>query len=88
MKIVTLSSKNQITIPKEALEELQLIPQRKLLIRYQKDKIVLEPIRKSIVEETAGSLKKYIPKNKLGKSWATIKEETKRKTAKKLALSL
>lgn len=88
MKIVTLSSKNQITIPKEAVDRLELLPRRKLFMTYQQDKIILQPLRKSIVDQTAGSLTRYVAKNKLGKSWKTILSETKKKTARKLAQSL
>lgn len=85
MKIITLSSKNQITIPKEAVEQLQLLNTRKLILEYKNKEIVLKPLKISIVEQTAGSLTKYIPKNKLGKSFKTIMEVAKIKAARELA---
>lgn len=88
MKIVTLSSKNQITIPKEVVQRLELLTTRKLLIEYNDKEVILKPLTSSIVEQTAGSLTKYIPKNKLGKSFKTIMEITKRKAAKEIAQNL
>lgn len=88
MKLVTLSSKNQITIPKDALQRLSLLPQKKLLIEYKDKELILKPLTASIVEQTAGSLKSYVPKNKRGKSFKIIMEETKRKAAKYLAGNL
>ena len=85
MRIVTLSSKNQITIPKEAVQRLDLLATRKLLIEYNDDRVILKPLTSSIVEQTAGSLKQYVPKSKIGKSFKTIMEITKRKAAKELA---
>ncbi len=88
MKIVTLSSKNQVTIPKEALTYFGLTPNRKLLIEYKKRELILKPLTSSIVEETAGSLTNLVSKNKKNNSFKVILKETKRKTAKKLVKSL
>lgn len=85
MKLVTLSSKNQITIPKETVDQLQLLVTRKLILEYKNETIVLKPLKRSIVEQTAGSLSRYVSKKKLGKSFKSIMEETKRKAAKELA---
>lgn len=85
MRIVTLSSKNQITIPKALLEQLQVYPRSKLLITAEKDTIVVKPLKKSIVDELVGSLTKYVHPSKLGVSFDVIMEETKKIVAKKLA---
>lgn len=84
MRIVTLSSKHQITIPKALLEQLQVAPRSKLLIRAEKDAIMVKPLRKSIVDELAGSLTKYVHPSKLGVPFNVIMEETKKIVAKKL----
>ncbi len=88
MKIVTLSSKNQITIPKDAVERLDLLATRRLLIEYNDKEVVLKPLTSSIVEQTADSLTKYVSKDKLGKSWKIIMKVTKKKVAEKLAKNL
>lgn len=88
MKIVTLSSKNQITIPKEAISQFGPLATRRLLMEFKGNQLVLKPLAVSIVKETAGSLRSYIAKKKRGKSFKSIMEETKRKAAKDLAKNL
>lgn len=85
MRIVTLSSKNQITIPIALLQQLQVYPRSKLLITAEKDAIVAKPLKKSVAHELAGSLTKYVHPSKLGVPFNVIMEETKRMVAKKLA---
>lgn len=88
MRVVTLSSKNQVTIPKEMLMHLELLPRKKLLIEHKEKEIVLRPLTSSIVEETAGSLANFVPKNKKRKSFQSILKETKKITARQLAKNL
>lgn len=85
MRIVTLSSKHQITIPKALLKQLQVAPRSKLLIKAENDAIMVKPLKKPIADELAGSLTKYVHPSKIGVSFDLIMEETKRKVAKKLA---
>ena len=85
MNIVTLSSKYQVTLPMVMVRQLGLGPQSKLFLDQEEETVVLKPIKNSIVAETAGSLNKYVPVSKLGKSWAEIMAETKKITARKLA---
>lgn len=84
MNIVTISSKNQITLPAQLLRDLGLAPKKKLIVQRQSDAIVMQPLKKSVASELAGSLTKYVPKSKLGKSWKEIMEETKKIAAKEL----
>lgn len=42
------------------------------------------PLRSSIVEQTAGSLKNYIPKGKRAVPFSQVREETKEIAAKEL----
>lgn len=85
MRIVTLSSKHQITIPNALLKQLQVLPRSKMLIKAEEDAIVVKPIRKSIVDDLAGSLTKYVHPSKLGVPFEVIMEETKKIVARKLA---
>jgi len=85
MKIVKLSSKNQITIPSEFLASLKLKPLGKILLLRADNMLILKPIGVSIVNETAGSLTKYVDSSKLGVVFSEIIKKTKRITAKKLA---
>ena len=84
MKIVTISSKRQITIPKDLLVDLNLQPRAKLILQEENGALMMRPLRKSVVEQTAGSLTSYVSPAKLGVPLARIIKETKRKTAAKL----
>lgn len=85
MKIVTLSSKNQITIPNDLLISLGARSVNKFLLEENKGVITMRPLKNSIVDEVAGSLTKYVSPDKLGVPFEKIMEETKRITAEKLA---
>lgn len=85
MNIVTISSKNQITLPKDLLASLGVGVKSQLLIDKESENIVLKPLKKSIVEEVGGSLRKYIDPKKLGVPFSEIMEETKKIVARKLA---
>jgi len=88
MKITTISSKNQITIPKEMLLLLGLKHKDKLLIDRKGEELVLKPIKSSLVKQTAGSLDQFVSYPKLKKSFKEIMRITKKKTAKKLLSNL
>ena len=85
MKIVTLSSKRQITIPKHILGDRILLPGDRLIIQKEQYGLSIKPLGTSVVRETAGSLGQYISSAKRGVSLAEILRETKKKTSKKLA---
>lgn len=51
---VTLSSKNQIVVPKEAREKLQIGPGQELLVLSKEDRIVLIPRPSNFVSRMAG----------------------------------
>jgi bifunctional DNA-binding transcriptional regulator/antitoxin component of YhaV-PrlF toxin-antitoxin module len=84
MKLTLLSSKGQITIPKEMQEALQIGHKSKLALYPQDDVLIVKPLRSSIVEQTAGSLKNYIPKSKRAIPFSQVREETKSIVAKEL----
>jgi len=88
MKIVTLSSKNQITLPKELLFYLGLEARGRLIIENGDQKLILKPLKTTIVDQTADSLTRYINSSRLKKSFKKILKETKKKTAYRLAKNL
>ena len=88
MKIVKISSKRQITIPREFLLRLNLQPMEKLVLVAEADALIMKPLKRSIVEQTAGSLTKFVSPSKLGVPFSKILKETKKKTAAKLAKNL
>lgn len=85
MRVVTISSKQQITIPKELLLMLGLKPREKFILEAQEETLVMRPLKTSIVEQTAGSLTNNVSSSKLGASFSAILKEAKKKTAAKLA---
>jgi AbrB family looped-hinge helix DNA binding protein len=84
MLISTLSSKNQITIPKDILLSFGIKSKDQLLIEKDEEKIILRPIKSSIIDGLAGSLTKKISKKKLKKDFKEIERQTRKKTAYKL----
>ena len=85
MKIVTLSAKNQITLPKAMISLLDLQPKEKLIIDYKEEELIIRPLGSSIVERTAGSLTNHVSSAKRGKKFSDILKDTKKITAKKLS---
>lgn len=85
MKIVKISSKNQITLPASMLQSFDIYPRQQVLIEKRADEIVIKPLKKSIVDEVAGSLEKYIPPSKKGIPFSKVLEETKKIAARELA---
>ena len=55
-----------------------------MIIVKEKDTYSLRPIKKSIVDELGGSLKKYVDPSKLGKSVKEIDKEAKKSYAEYL----
>lgn len=88
MHIATISSKNQITLPAKLLAELQVKPKQKVLIENKKGILTVKPLKRSIVDEVAGSLTKYVDPKKLGRPWNEIMEETTKLAAKEIAKKL
>lgn len=86
MKIVKISSKGQITLPRLLLTKFNLTPYDKVLIEEEQEKIVIKPLKSSVVEELSGCLNKYVHPSKLGVPFEKIMEETQRKVARHLAL--
>lgn len=85
MKMALLSSKGQITIPKEIQLMLNIGHRSKLALYPQGNVLIIKPLRSSIVEQTAGSLKNHIPKGKANIPFPRVLEETKQIAAKELA---
>ncbi len=83
-KAATISSRYQITLPVSLCRRLRLNRRDRLLIADDRGRIVLTPMG-SIVQQTAGSLTKYIAPQLLGKPWDEIMETTKHRVATYLA---
>lgn len=86
MRIIsTVSSKRQITLSKDLLDNLNIAPKQKILIESGNGVAILKPLKSTIVKEIAGGLTKYVDSSKLGKSFDQILKETKKNVSRKLA---
>lgn len=84
MKIATISSKGQITIPRDIQALLNVGHGSKIMLYPHKNVVVMEPLKKSLTEQTAGSLAHLIPPEKRGIPWSKVIKETQKIVAKKL----
>ncbi len=75
MPKTTISSKNQITLPKSLLEEVGLKIGNKLIIKIKDNKIVLEPQPKSLTQYYKGLGRESW--KKLGGGESYLKKERK-----------
>jgi bifunctional DNA-binding transcriptional regulator/antitoxin component of YhaV-PrlF toxin-antitoxin module len=85
MKVVTISSKNQITLPAQVLAHLGVSAHDKALVEKQGDTIVVTPLKTSVVDQVSGSLRSQIPQSKQAASLKEIDQTVRKKVAKKLA---
>ena len=85
MKYTLLSSKGQLTIHKSIQKNLGIAPRSKLALYQERNYLIIKPLTKSIVDETAGSLTNSVPKDKLGIPWEKVREETHRLAAEEIA---
>lgn len=86
MYTATLSSKNQVTIPKKLLDLYGLKSGDKIKFTKQKGKIIVEPAGDIDIDKMAGSLTSYVKPELLGKSWGYVMDkanETRLKEYKK-----
>lgn len=80
--ITTVSSKNQITLPKALLEQVNLKSGDKLLIDPKGKGIFLRPVGASLVENVFASVKVTAKKRNI--PFRQVMAETKKLVAKKL----
>lgn len=79
MYTATLSSKNQITLPKFLLDMINAKSGIQFLISEKNETLTMRPIKTSIVSELAGSV--VIPKNKIGVPFEKIRQAMAKETA-------
>jgi AbrB family looped-hinge helix DNA binding protein len=83
--IVTLSAKGQFTIPKSLRTQLGARPGDRLVLTVHRGRLQIARLHQTITQQTAGSLRRFVPKEKLGRPWKEIIETTKRLAAQELA---
>ncbi len=81
MSISVLTSKGQITIPKEVREVLKLKPADKVVITIEKDHAVLKPVHGNILD-LGGSIK--IPEKDKPIDFKKVRKKVRKAVAKKV----
>ncbi len=81
MPIAVLTSKGQMTIPKEVRKALNLQPSEKVIVVVEGDQAILRPLRGNLLD-LGGSVK--IPREEKPIEFRKVREEVKRKMAKKI----
>ena len=81
MSISTLTSKGQITVPKDVREVLHLRPSDKVLITIENDHAVLRPIHGNILD-IGGSIK--LPPGEKPIDFKKVREKTRKVVALKV----
>lgn len=82
MPFVTLTSKGQITIPKEIRKALNLKPSEKVIIVVEGDNAVIKPLRGNILD-IGGSIRVSDKEKPI--DFRRVREDVKRRIAKKVA---
>ena len=85
MRVTNFSTKQQLTFSKQELDILGLKNRGQVIIQREKGMLLIKPVKNSIVDQTAGSLTKYVSGSLRGIPFQKILMETKKKTARKLA---
>ncbi len=79
--LATITSKSQITIPKDVREALNLRPKDRLLVTVQGDRIIMIPIRMRPLSELFGALPVEEPVEDLD----TIREQLRWELGRRIA---
>jgi len=82
MPISVLTSKGQMTIPKEVKKALNLRPSEKVIIVVEGNRAILQPLKGNLVD-IGGSVK--ITDREKPIEFKKVREEVKRRVAKKIA---
>jgi AbrB family looped-hinge helix DNA binding protein len=80
MPIAVLTSKGQMTIPKEVRNALNLKPAEKVVIVIEGDHAVIKPLRGTILD-IGGSIK--IPEKEKPIDFRKVREDVRKKVAKR-----
>jgi AbrB family looped-hinge helix DNA binding protein len=82
MPISVLSSKGQMTIPKEVRKALNLRPSEKVIIAVEGNQAIIKPLKGNLLD-IGGSIK--IPRKEKPIDFKKVREELKKRIAKKIA---
>jgi antitoxin PrlF len=82
MPISVLTSKGQMTIPKEVRKALNLRPSEKVIIVVEGDQAIIKPLKGSLLD-IGGSIK--ITEKEKPVDFKKVREEVKRRIARRIA---
>jgi AbrB family looped-hinge helix DNA binding protein len=82
MPVALLTSKGQVTIPKEVRKALNLKPSEKVIVIVEGNQAIIKPLRGNILD-IGGSIK--IPEKGKPADFHRVREEVKRRIARKAA---
>ena len=82
MPISVLTSKGQMTIPKEVRKALNLQPSEKVIIVVEGNRAIIQPLKGNLLD-IGGSVK--ITKREKPIHFKKVREEVKKRVAKKVA---
>jgi antitoxin PrlF len=82
MPVAVLTSKGQMTIPKEVRKALNLRPSERVIVVVEGNQAILKPLRGNLLD-LGGSVK--IPEKEKPIEFRKVREELKKKMAKKIA---
>jgi AbrB family looped-hinge helix DNA binding protein len=82
MPISVLTSKGQMTIPKEVRKALNLRPSEKVIIVVEGNQAIIKPLKGNLLE-IGGSIK--ISKKEKPTNFKKVREEVKRRIARRIA---
>lgn len=83
MPISILTSKGQMTIPKEVRKALNLKPFEKVIIVVEGNQAIIKPLKGSLLD-VGGSIK--IPEKEKPVNFRKVREEVKKRIAKRIAM--
>jgi AbrB family looped-hinge helix DNA binding protein len=83
MPVAVLTSKGQMTIPKEVRKALKLKPSGKVIITVEGNQAILKPLRGNILD-IGGSIK--ISAKEKPVEFHRVREEVKKRIAKKVVI--
>ena len=82
MPISVLTSKGQMTIPKEVRKALNLLPSEKVIIVVEGNRAILQPLKGNLLD-IGGSVK--VADREKPIEFKKVREEVKKRVAKKIA---
>ncbi len=83
MPIAVLTSKGQMTIPKEVRKALNLRPSEKVIIVVEGNRAILQPLKGNLLD-IGGSVK--VADREKPIEFKKVREEVKKRVAKKIAI--